>query len=195
MTLINDDKKAQQMIGRVCDDCQHLICGFDLPFAEKMHLMMLRPIKFERWLSIFFQIVCSCFVLPAVCSVINHYHLPTNRPEPKDKVRPLQAELCQSYFLINEPSPLNKSLSWIWFLSVGCSVLRNRTKSAFLLFQSRFVYHQARHPFTLTLSTLRRLTHAFYVTRPNKWKGKAARSLTSDGFLAMHNTAEKFVAT
>ena len=48
VTLIGDDKKQQCMIGRVCDDCQHLICGFDLPFAEKMHLMMLRPIKFER---------------------------------------------------------------------------------------------------------------------------------------------------
>jgi protein-arginine kinase activator protein McsA len=48
VTLIGDDKKAQRMIGRVCDDCQHLICGFDMPFIEKMHLMALRPIKFTR---------------------------------------------------------------------------------------------------------------------------------------------------
>lgn len=43
-TMISDNKKEQRMIGRVCDDCEHLICGFDLPFIEKMHLMMLRPI-------------------------------------------------------------------------------------------------------------------------------------------------------
>ena len=48
VTLFGDDKKIQRMIGRVCDDCQHLICGFDLPFAEKMHLMGLRPIEFTR---------------------------------------------------------------------------------------------------------------------------------------------------
>ena len=48
VTLIGDDKKQQCMIGRVCDDCQHLICGFDMPFIEKMHLMALRSIEFTR---------------------------------------------------------------------------------------------------------------------------------------------------